>query len=130
MDVANWIDQQETFQRATSHKLLRTTASRLKHLGFATKAIALKGDIKDEIVRKAKEVQADALIVGSRGLGYFSRALVGSVSDYAVHYAHCPVLVIKPTEEELNALKLAQAALKDSAVNITQTAEDNVSSAF
>ncbi|KAJ3027521.1 UNVERIFIED_CONTAM: hypothetical protein HDU68_003652 [Siphonaria sp. JEL0065] len=129
MDVANWIDQQETFQRSTSHKLLRSTAARLKHLGFATKAIALKGDIKDEIVRKAKEVHADALIVGSRGLGYFSRALVGSVSDYAVHYAHCPVLVIKPSEEELNVLKLAQAALKDSAINV-QAAEESVSSAM
>ncbi|ORY43486.1 hypothetical protein BCR33DRAFT_698175 [Rhizoclosmatium globosum] len=79
MDVANWIDQQEAFSRSASHKLLRSVAARLKGLGFACKAIALKGDVKDEICRKAKEVHADTLIVGSRGLGYFSRALVGSL---------------------------------------------------
>jgi len=38
---------------------------------------------------------ADLLVVGSRGHGGFTSALVGSVSLYCVLHAHCPVLVFR-----------------------------------
>ncbi|KAJ3074535.1 hypothetical protein HDU98_011037 [Podochytrium sp. JEL0797] len=110
MDVGNYIDQQESFQRAASHKLLRSFSGRLKAQGFATKAIALKGNVKEELVRKAEEVHADLLVIGSRGLGYLNRALVGSVSDHCVHHCICPVLVIKPKDEDLKEVQLKKAA--------------------
>ncbi|KAJ3195937.1 hypothetical protein HDU82_001945 [Entophlyctis luteolus] len=116
MDVASYIEQQEEFQRSTSHNLLRKVATKLKLLNFAVKAIALKGDVRDEIVRKTKEVHADILIVGSRGLGFLSRQMIGSVSDYCIHYASCPVLVVKPTEEDLKSFQPLLAT--DSAVNM------------
>ena len=36
---------------------------------------------------------ADLLVVGSRGHGEFVGMLIGSVSEYCVANAHCPVLV-------------------------------------
>jgi nucleotide-binding universal stress UspA family protein len=38
---------------------------------------------------------ADLLVVGSRGHGGFTEALLGSVSQHCVHYARCPVVVIR-----------------------------------
>jgi nucleotide-binding universal stress UspA family protein len=38
---------------------------------------------------------ADLLVVGSRGHGGFTEALLGSVSQHCVHHARCPVVVIR-----------------------------------
>lgn len=38
---------------------------------------------------------ADLLVVGSRGHGAFTEAMLGSVGQYCVHHAHCPVLIIR-----------------------------------
>ena len=40
-------------------------------------------------------VGADLLVVGSRGHGAISEALLGSVSHQCVHHATCPVVVIR-----------------------------------
>ncbi len=33
--------------------------------------------------------------MGTRGMGTIRRTLLGSVSDYVVHHAHCPVTVCR-----------------------------------
>lgn len=38
---------------------------------------------------------ADLLVVGSRGHGGFTEALLGSVSQHCVHHAACPVVIIR-----------------------------------
>jgi nucleotide-binding universal stress UspA family protein len=48
-----------------------------------------------EIVGLADELGAGLIVLGSRGLGPLRRALMGSVSDSVVRYAHCPVLVVR-----------------------------------
>jgi nucleotide-binding universal stress UspA family protein len=43
----------------------------------------------------AKEVGADVVVVGSHGRGGLARAFLGSVSDYVIRHAPCPVLVVR-----------------------------------
>lgn len=47
------------------------------------------------IVAAAEELDADAVVIGSRGRGAIKRALLGSVSTHVVHNAPCPVLVVR-----------------------------------
>jgi nucleotide-binding universal stress UspA family protein len=42
-----------------------------------------------------ESVGADLLVVGSRGHGGFTGALLGSVSQACVHHAQCPVVIIR-----------------------------------
>jgi len=53
------------------------------------------GDPDKEILRTAEALGVGAIVIGSRGLGAISRALMGSVSDSVVRHAHCPVFVMR-----------------------------------
>jgi nucleotide-binding universal stress UspA family protein len=52
-----------------------------------------RGHPVDVLLEEAKG--ADLVVVGSRGRGGFSGALLGSVSTAVVHHAECPVLVFR-----------------------------------
>jgi nucleotide-binding universal stress UspA family protein len=43
----------------------------------------------------AEEIAADTIVLGTRGRGRIKRALLGSVADYVVRNAPCPVLVTR-----------------------------------
>jgi len=49
----------------------------------------------DRIVAVARDLQADLIVLGSRGLSGWNSYLLGSVSDGVLHHAHCPVLVVR-----------------------------------
>jgi nucleotide-binding universal stress UspA family protein len=53
----------------------------------------LRGEPKSVLCEFAREIGADALVIGSRGRGGVKRALLGSVSDFVVRNAPCPVVV-------------------------------------
>jgi nucleotide-binding universal stress UspA family protein len=57
-------------------------------------AVAVQGRVADTILRVAREREAAAIVVGSRGLGGVSSALLGSVSSGLVHDADRPIVVI------------------------------------
>jgi nucleotide-binding universal stress UspA family protein len=45
------------------------------------------------IVDLAEKEHCTMIIIGSRGLGMLRRTIMGSVSDYVLHHAHCPVVI-------------------------------------
>jgi nucleotide-binding universal stress UspA family protein len=45
---------------------------------------------------------AELLVVGSRGHGPVSEALLGSVSHYCVHHAACPVVVVRESASRVH----------------------------
>jgi nucleotide-binding universal stress UspA family protein len=63
--------------------------------GTVTQAYTRKGGAAEEIVALAEEMGAGLIVVGSRGWTRLRWALMGSVSESVVHYAHCPVLVVR-----------------------------------
>lgn len=55
----------------------------------------LKGNAADEIVAFADAIDADLIVVGSRGHGAIANALIGSVSRRVLHESRRPVLIVR-----------------------------------
>ncbi|MCP4436745.1 MAG: universal stress protein [Actinomycetia bacterium] len=53
----------------------------------------LQGDPGPAICAYAQQVDATAIVMGSRGRSGLKRAVLGSVSDFVVRNASCPVVV-------------------------------------
>ena len=61
-------------------------------------ALFVQGSTAETIVRKATEIDADLIVVGSHGHGAMYQLLVGSVSEAVLRQSEIPVLVV-PTHD-------------------------------
>lgn len=68
--------------------------------GLEIEEVIVHGEAAAEIVRVAKERQIDLIVVSSHGRKGLGRILFGSTAEAVVRHAPCPVLVVKPSQEE------------------------------
>lgn len=59
--------------------------------------------VAKEILDAAESLGADAIVLGSRGLGDWGGLLLGSVTHKVIHLAKCPVVVVRLTEHAASA---------------------------
>ncbi|MES1912333.1 MAG: hypothetical protein MHM6MM_004621 [Cercozoa sp. M6MM] len=85
--------REEELRRAK--RLVQSFTSYLKREKLHYLAKIVSGDARSVLVGECRQVDADLLVVGSRGRGRVSRALLGSVSDYCVRHCKCPVTVVR-----------------------------------
>ena len=71
--------------------------------GMHAQAELLRGDPVDEIVAFADSLDADLIVVGSRGHGALASALLGSVSRGILSETRRPVLVVRGAAERVGA---------------------------
>ncbi|KAL4383314.1 hypothetical protein GQ457_15G021730 [Hibiscus cannabinus] len=60
----------------------------------------VEGDPRNVLCEAVEKHHASVLAVGSHGYGAIKRAVLGSVSDYCSHHAHCSVLIVKRPKTE------------------------------
>ena len=68
--------------------------------GLSVEDMIVHGDPAAEIVRVADERQVDLIVISSHGRTGWGRMIFGSTAEAVVRHAHCPVLVVKPPQEE------------------------------
>lgn len=54
------------------------------------------GEPVDEIVKFAKSIPADLIVMSTHGMKGIEQILLGSVTKRVLKHAHCPVLVMNP----------------------------------
>ena len=67
--------------------------------------VLARGRAASTIVGQAREMDADLVVVGHRGMGEWESRLLGSVSAEVVDHAPCPVLVVR--NDQLGPIVLA-----------------------
>ena len=90
-----------------SKQLLANAKEEFKDYPNEVDAIYKTGDVAEEIINTADEGDYDIIVIGSRGLGIFSRTILGSVSHKVIQHANVTVMVVKSSElkTELEAKK-------------------------
>ncbi|GJN10708.1 hypothetical protein PR202_ga28825 [Eleusine coracana subsp. coracana] len=80
-------------------KIAEAVVERARRVCIANSVHALievvEGEPRYVLCNAAEKHRADLLVVGSHGYGAIKRALLGSVSDYCAHHAHCSVTIVK-----------------------------------
>jgi nucleotide-binding universal stress UspA family protein len=67
------------------------------------------GSPANEIIKAAKQLKAELIVVASGGRGLSDTVLMGSTAQRVQQYAPCPVLVVRPVPRPRPARKSARA---------------------
>jgi len=76
---------------------LESVVARARAAGAQAAEMLWEGEPGETIVEAAAAEGADLIVVGSHGRGAVGRLFLGSVSDYVVRHARCPVMVVRPS---------------------------------
>lgn len=78
----------------TEHRGLQDLAEELRGRGLRAQARLVQGPAVETLLREARELGAEAIVLGSHGHGAVYDVLVGSVARGVLRQAPCPVLVV------------------------------------
>ncbi len=85
----------EERERAKYDGVLRDGIRRLEQAGYAARGEVVTGEAVDEIVKYARKVEADLIVVGHKHLdSWAARWWRGSISGALIEHAHCSVLCV------------------------------------
>lgn len=90
-----WDEMEEEANR-TAREALERAAVDLSGLAGRIETLARSGLPGEEIVRASREIGADLIVIASHGWGAVRAIFQGSVSEWVLHHATCPVLVVPP----------------------------------
>ena len=96
-DVARFVPGQtlEDYHHERSQKALAPARGLLDAAGLAHQDHQRVGDPGPTIANLAREKACDLIVMGARGLGSHTAALLGSVAQSTIEHAAMPVLVVK-----------------------------------
>lgn len=86
-------------EEAKTKELENKMRKLMKEKGLSGVLRTSTGKPGEVICRIAEEEQAAMIVTGTRGLGKVRRTILGSVADYLVHHAHCPVIICRHPQE-------------------------------
>lgn len=100
---ADYYDQIEQAGQNQAKEFVTQAAEQIRSL-FSGVSLDLTTEVLDGspqrvIVEKAENWNADLIVIGSHGRGFWSRTLLGSISSSVVHHAPCSVLVVRTASD-------------------------------
>jgi nucleotide-binding universal stress UspA family protein len=75
--------------------VLRRAAARARAPNVTCKLHVAIGDVPNAIVRTARRLGCDSIVMGTRGMGPLKDLILGSVASKVLHLARIPVTLVK-----------------------------------
>ncbi|KAI9078545.1 hypothetical protein K1719_039483 [Acacia pycnantha] len=94
----NFVNSYKENQKKLALALLERAKSICATHGVDAETCTEEGDTRTAICDAVKKLNIDLLVLGEQGIGTIKRALIGSVGNYCIQNAKCPVLVVKKPE--------------------------------
>jgi nucleotide-binding universal stress UspA family protein len=91
VDSAELVEQQEQ----EAHEALEHALMTLGSTAPGASSVAAQGSAAEVLLSVAASVDADLIVVGSRGMQGPQRFLLGSVPNRIAHHATCSVLIVQ-----------------------------------
>jgi nucleotide-binding universal stress UspA family protein len=85
----------DTYYYEQSSKALAPAEAELRKAGVAFASHRAVGPVAETIVQKARELSADAIVMGTHGHSGLARILLGSVASKVLHLSEVPVTLVK-----------------------------------
>ncbi len=76
------------------HAHIQDIAESLRQKDIDATGLLIQGSIAETIIKQAKKLKSEMIVMGSHGRGAVYKILVGSVSEGVLRNAECPVLVV------------------------------------
>ena len=86
--------------RSARTRLAQGVVNAARAEGADASFLVWEGDAGGGIIAAAEAEDVDLIVVGSHGRRGVGRFILGSVSDHVVHNARCPVLVVRPVDDD------------------------------
>jgi nucleotide-binding universal stress UspA family protein len=100
---ATYGDIVDDYRRSGEETLKRTAGSETFSGLDVDTQLLFGNNAAGELLRLAREREADAIVMGSHGRGRFGGMMLGSVSQRVIHDATVPVIVVPPHLERAEA---------------------------
>jgi nucleotide-binding universal stress UspA family protein len=91
VEIEEWIAD----EKARIAEAAEAAVSKLQGIGLATSSVVREEDPRGLLCAEAESRDADCIFVGTRGMGWIERTLIGSVSSVVAVRAHCSVEVVR-----------------------------------
>ncbi len=86
--------------REAAQREIEKWAEKVSAAGVSVETTVTPSAPVDAIERTAEEIEADLVVMGSRGLTGLKHALLGSVAERALRTCHCPVMAVKDIDAD------------------------------
>ncbi|KAJ3325356.1 hypothetical protein HDV06_004215 [Boothiomyces sp. JEL0866] len=116
----------EDAEKAASHELLLNYSKMLVAKKIHTKAIALRGEARSELVTTINSLKPSIVVVGSRGLSNIATSLLGSVSNYLLHNCECPVLILPAKNSQPVIIPSEEVVVEEPRISQPTLQEENI----
>ncbi len=94
------LDELKKGVRNDAEKQMEELHTAWEDYAFPVHRVIVEGHPFVEIIKHAKDSNADMIIMGTHGRGAIAHMLLGSVAEKVVRKAPCPVLTVRHPEHE------------------------------